>query len=470
MVAEKAQKRDVMFDLAEHIVNTKYEALSPQDREMVKKCVLDTLGTLVAGSAEPPFKQLMAYLKDQGGKEESTIMVYGGKVPTRNAVMANAAMARALDLDDTHAVGIHPSVCMVPAAFGVAERQGGKSGKEFMIAVALGQDLLLRMAAACNTIPTARGRCASHIFGTFGTAAVAGKLLGLSKDKMVDALGNANCQMTGDQACLFDGALSQRVHQGIAASAGVFAAILADIGVIGSHIALEGWGGYYHAHEKGEYKREVLTDGLGKKFWGTSINVKPFPTQGGTHTPMSATLEMVLAEDIKPDDIEEIVVHTTQFNYDVVGSRPEKIDPKGAVHPKFSMPWAIGTIVAKRKAWIDDFSEEGVKKNREAVLPIARKVKVVMDPEIEKVAKGELRWRTRVEIRTKDGKLREKKLDYHKGHPKNPLTWEEMATRFRSCVPFAARPLPAGKVEEIIRLVKDLEEVDDVTRIVKLLG
>ncbi|MDP2953500.1 MAG: hypothetical protein Q8O76_09320, partial [Chloroflexota bacterium] len=131
---------------------------------------------------------------------------------------------------------------------------------------------------------------------------------------------------------------------------------------------------------------------------------------------------------------------------------------------------AIGTIVAKRKAWIDDFSEEGVRRNREAVLPIARKVKVVMDPEIEKVAKGELRWRTMVEIRTKDGKLRQKKMDYHKGHPKNPLTWEEMATRFRSCVPFAARPLPAGKVEEIIRLVKDLEEVDDVTRIVKLLG
>ncbi len=97
-------KRDASALLAENVVNTGYKGLSPNDIEVVKKDILDTLGCIIGGSSHPPFKQLVAYLKDQRGKRESTIMVFGGRVPAQAAVLANAGI-----LDGKRATG-YPGV------------------------------------------------------------------------------------------------------------------------------------------------------------------------------------------------------------------------------------------------------------------------------------------------------------------------------------------------------------------------
>ncbi|MFC2019145.1 MmgE/PrpD family protein [Chloroflexota bacterium] len=488
MATEGLLKRDGSVELVENVVNTRYEDLSPKDRDVVKKDILDTLGCVIAGSSHLPFEQLVAYLKDQGGKAESTIMVYGGKVPALSAALANAGMARALDLDSVYwPTGTHISATIVPASFAVAERQGGINGKDLITAVVLGEDTGLRIMGACKACPGSlakRTRAGSFIGGTFGAAMVAGKLMKLDNEKMLDAFGNAYCQVTGDMACLWGGALSQPVHQGIVARAGIFSAILASIGVTGTKDVLEGKWGYYQTFENGVYSREALTTDLGKRFWGTGVSVKPYCCCAFPFTPMWATKELVKEHDISPEEIEEITVFCSE---DVLTQcSPDRIDPKTAVDLHYSLPWAVGVVAAKGEASIEDFTLEGKQKVRDVVVPLARKVKGVHEPEFDVVRlraglhgpdfnldrleeRGNLLPAV-VEIRTKQRGSYKKRVDYGRGNPQNPMSWEEIAAKFRDCARFVARPLSHKNIEQVIELVRGLEEVEDVALIATLLS
>jgi len=471
---QNTEKKDVVFALAENLVNIKYADLSADDVDVTKKLILDTLGTLAAGSPEPPFEQLVEYVKEEGGKAESTIMLYGGKVPARAAVLLNSSMARAIDLDEVHEeLSHHTCVTVVPAAFAMAERQGVGNGKDLITAVALGFDLMSRLRVACNTLPTVNGRASSYVFGTFGAAAVAAKLMGLDVNGTMSALGNAYCQATGDTACYNDAALSQRVHQGLSASAGILAALLSANGVQGSRNFLEGPVGYYTVFEHGEYKAELLTDNLGRKFWGTTTSFKPYPNSKGIHIPMEAALGAVLENDIKPDDIEKILIRYPAWMEGGVNNigyyKSERVDPAGAVEAHFSVPWGVGVIVSKRKAEVEDFSEEGVRRIRESVVPIAKTVVGVADSTLERIP-GTTLGPCIAEITTKDGKVYVKKENYCSGSPQKPFTWQDISNRFRNFTSLAAKTLPEEKVEQIIDLVKDLENVEDATKIAGLMS
>jgi len=467
------KKRDVVFDLAENLVCTEYNDLSTEAVEVAKKAILDILGTVLAGSPEPPFQRLVELLKDEGGKEESTIMVYGGKVPARSAVLANASMARALDLDEVHEeVGLHSCVNLVPAAFAVAERQGAISGKDLITAIVLGHDLMARLCVACKVFPVKRGREPAYVFGTFGTAAVAAKLFGFDVDNTVSALGNAYSRSAGELQCYEDGSLSQRANQGLAASAGVYAAILVQNGVDGCRNVLEGPSGYYFAYENGEYFPEALTDKLGNKFWGASTSFKPYPNCKGIHQAMDATLQIVTEHDIKPDEIEEITVHYSPDQMEgsekVGFFKPERVDPKTPVDLKFSVPWAVGTMVAKRRAWIEDFNISGMKKIRDTVVPIARKVKPMVDPSL--AIPGKQVGPVIIDIKTINGGIHSTRVDFSRGSPQNPFTWVEMTERFRDFASRSVKPIPAENMDRVIKLVGGIEEVSDVGTIVELIA
>ncbi|MFC1963031.1 MmgE/PrpD family protein [Chloroflexota bacterium] len=471
---QKTGQKDAVLMLVENLVNIQYDDLSVEDIDVTKRFILDTLGTLAAGSPELPFEQMVAYLKEEGGKKESTIMIYGGKVPARAAVLINSSMARAIDLDEVHEeLSHHTCVSVVPAVFAMAERRGRVHGKELITAVALGFDLMSRLRIACNVLPTVHGRASSYVFGTFGAAAVAAKLLKLDVDGTISALGNAYCQAAGDTACYNDAALSQRVHQGSSASAGILAALLAANGVQGSRNFLEGSVGYYTVHEDGEYTASLLTENLGKKFWGTTTSFKPYPNSKGIHIPMEAALGAVLENDIKPDEIERISIRYPAWMEGGVNSigyyKPERVDPKGSVEAHFSVPWGVGVIVAKRKAEVEDFSEEGVNKIRGVVVPIARTVVGVADTGLERIP-GTALGPCIAEITTNDGKVHTKREDYCSGSPQKPFTWQDMTDRFREFTSLAAKSLPKEKVEHIINLVRDLENVEDATKIAELMG
>ncbi len=148
------EKGDVARVLARNVVSIKYEDLPAEAVEAAKKDILDTLATTLAGSTGDGIKVVQELVSDWGGKRESTIIVYGDKVPSLNAALVNATMAHAWDYDDYHGLaGVHAGVSVIPASLAIAERRGKVTGKEFITAIALGIDLMCRLGISIGLIP-----------------------------------------------------------------------------------------------------------------------------------------------------------------------------------------------------------------------------------------------------------------------------------------------------------------------------
>ena len=116
--------------------------------EMTKKQILDITGVTMGGSSKPGIRELAELMTDWGGKQESTLFCFGGKVPVPVAAQVNASMGHALDYDDTGAGPTHPSVVIVPTCLVMGERQGNFSGQDLIAAVAVGTEIMCRMGQA----------------------------------------------------------------------------------------------------------------------------------------------------------------------------------------------------------------------------------------------------------------------------------------------------------------------------------
>jgi 2-methylcitrate dehydratase PrpD len=468
----KLEVPDAAISIARWINQATYADLTDADAVATRKLVLDTLGTLLAGSSEPPFAELSAYYLAEGGRRESSICVYGGKVPIRQAAIVNCAMARALDFDDVHEEAIvHTGAPIVPAAIAVAERVGGIGGRELITAIAVAQDLMIRLSLACESPPILRGRPGTYVFGTVATAAATAKLLGLDEQATLDALGNAFQRAAGSTLGYEDGALAQRVLQGLSAADGIQSAQLAQIGIGGLRGILEGRGGYFQVHEGGRYRRERLLGDLGGTFHGTMTSLKPYPVHRGMCLDIDAALEIARDHEIDPEQIERVRVRFparfTDGMKNIGAFAPGREDPTGPVEPHFSNPWGVAVALTLGAAPVEAFTERGVDRYRERVLPLARKVEGVADPDLEG-SSNSLGPRV-VEVVLRNGVCFTSRVESGRGSPDVPLGWSELEAKFTDCASRAARPIEPSRLRETISAIRNLEDVEDVGRLAALM-
>lgn len=202
---QKEGEMDPIFNLVRNVTQARYEAIPANVVEATKKEILDCLGVALAGSSASGVGELVELVKEWGGSKQSSVICYGLKVPAPNAAQANATMIHARDYDDGHAGAlIHPGVISVAACFAVAEQKGRVSGKEFITAVTLSTDLICRLGLATKpegSLATA-GWHFTTLYGFLSAAAAAGRILGLDEDKMVNALGIAYHQCSGNMQCV----------------------------------------------------------------------------------------------------------------------------------------------------------------------------------------------------------------------------------------------------------------------------
>ncbi len=455
---------DIETELTKYIVNTEYDDLPDEVVDSAKKCIVDTLGVAVAGSGYSVSATIVNQIKDWAGKEESTILIYGGKVPCQNAALANGTMARTLDLGCVHEKAVtHPAETVVPAALALAEREKG-SGKDLITAVAVGIDLLCRLKLAPKK---SRGFVGESIFGA---SAAAAKLLKLSEEKTLNALGIALCLAAGTYQMVLENTSYMHVSHGMKASSGILSALLAQQGVTGPRNLIKGDYGLYSVLENREdCKLDELTRDLGERFEVTNVSIKPYPTCKYTHTAIYATLDIVRENHVRPEDIDEITVRVNQAAYEIVGSPLDKKRvPTNPIEAQFSIPFLLGVAVFRGDVFIDDVTTDAAIRNTE-LLAIAKKVKIVVDADIEKVSSGQISPAI-VEISTKGGRKFQKRADFVIGHPQNPMSLNQVVEKFRKCSLYAARPLDKGNIDKSIEMLVNLEKVRDVSTIPDLLS
>jgi 2-methylcitrate dehydratase PrpD len=458
---------DAIVPLVRNLIKIRYEDIPPQVLAATKKSVVDTFAAMLAGTGAQGCPEVVAQALEWGGKEESTVFHYGKKVPAFLAALANGMMARAVDFDDVFEPGtMHASASIVPAVVAAAEMKGGLSGKQFLAAVTLGVDLICRMGRT-NRIPSGlSGMNVTFQYACFGCAGVVGRILGMDEEKMIHAMGLAYSQTAGNSQNLLEGTLATRFSQGLAAQAGVYAAVFARRGITAAREVLEGKFGYYPVYQRGEYDVRSLLEGLGERFEGVNVTLKKYPCCMHSHGAIDALLDISGEEGLSDDDVDRVTVRINQQGFNFVCLPPEKTRvPRSIPEAQFSLPYAAARALVKGKVFLDDFTEEQIRNPR--VLQVAQRVDCVVDPELDKKYPARVTPAV-VEVRTRKGKVFSRLVVERRGSPTNPLTMEEVEEKFRQCARFARNPLPEDRVGDILFFLREMENGDDVTRILPL--
>ncbi len=403
-------------------------------------------------------------MKEGGGREESTILGFGGKVPAWMAAFANGAMVHCLDYDDIHhhARG-HLSSQTVPAGFAVAERIGNVKGRDFITAIALGNDIMARL---CSSVPLKYMWHRTPLFGVFGSATASGKLLGLNSEQIVDALGLAFCQAAGTMELRVGvGSDIGGMRDAFPNKGGVFAALLAQKGIHGVRTCFEGKAGMFNVYFGGEYDRNIITADLGKVFYGTNIGFKPWPACAVTHPYIEATLALVNEYNVSPEDVKEVTVFVGETSQNLCQPLEARRKPATTMDAKYSIPFSVAVAIVRRRVGIDDFAVEGLKDR--AVLEVAQKVTSQLDARYDP---GRGTRPAKVAIKMKNGREYSRHIDVPYGHPEKPMSWDDIVSKFKDCLSHAVKPVPGDSVEQVIHMISHLETVEDTGQIVRLLA
>lgn len=451
-------------DLASHILRLRFSDLPESVIEVTKRSVLDTVAVTIAGSSADQIEPLVKLAKEWGGREECTIPIYGGKVPAPTAALVNATMTRARDLGDIHELrGGHISEAIIPSAFIISEYSRmfkGKviNGEDFILAVALGSDLLCRIRFAAGKAAI-DGAWLADTIAPIAVAAMGGKMLRFDETKLLYAMGIAYAQCSCNSQAYVEACHTVSLQEGFAAKAGVLGMVLADRGFSGAKDILEGEYSLYRSYMRGEFIPDEITNDLGKRFEGANVSIKPYPCCKFTHAAIYGTLQLAREHDLKPNNIERVTISTDSRAYQFCGYGDRKVLPQTVPDAQFSFYYTVATALVKGKVFIDDFTAESIK-NRE-VLTMAQRVKVFVDPKKDKAQ--EIICPTDIEIETKEGKRYKKTLQFVKGHPANPMNMDDVVQKLVDCSRFAAKPLPSENIAKISQMVKNLSTLDDVT-------
>ena len=454
--------------VARFVTDAAYEAIPETVMELGKKSILDGLGLALSGSAAESGKIIQKYLRGLGvSNGAATVIGTGIKVPVRFAAFANGIGMHADDYDDTQlAVGrdrvygllMHPTAPALPAALAIAESHR-MPGKDLMLAYQLGVEVACKIAEAISPRHYQHGFHSTATCGALASASVAGKLYGLDLEMLLAALAIAASQSAGLRENF--GTMTKPFHAGRSSESGIVAADLARLGWSASDKILESPRGFFQAHGGG-YDLESIQSKLGNPwtFDWPGISIKPHPSGSLTHPGMTRMLELILNNDIKPEEVERIDVGT---NHNMPNALIHH-RPKNELQAKFSMEFCMAILMLERRAGLAEFTDEVV--NRRDVQSMIEKINFHVHPEAE--AAGYDKMTTIIDIHRKDGTTISGRADFGKGSPADPMSYDEVARKFRECAESAG--WSSEKAEGIIETVRSIERLDDVANLTKLLA
>jgi 2-methylcitrate dehydratase PrpD len=442
---------DAAWVLARHVCGTGYADLPASAVASARRDILDTFGCMLGGSGSPGIDELFAVIARWGGREESRVLLRGTRLPAPQAALLNASMGHALDFDDTLDTGgsIHPGVSVLGSVLAICDNLGGVSGRDVLLAVALGLDVSCRIALACTLD---RGWHRTAAMGIFGATAAAGKLIGLTPEQMLAALGIAYSHAAGNRQCILDGALTKRLQAGQAASAGVFSAVLAQTGFTGARNIFNGRFGFLELYQPNGYDASVLLRDLGTAFRGEALSYKPYPCGRPLHAAIDAALAARAQLNIeRPDDIEAVTIEADPAGHrDQFGRGPAKRRPTQVVEAQFALPFLVATALVHGKVGIAEVDGLG----DASVLPLSDRIAGVAR---DQRPKGSVS----ITVRRTDGRSVTVEASHPTGSPEKPLTNAQLEDKFRDCGRNAVKPQSGASLDGLLAAIGRLETLSD---------
>jgi len=435
-------------ELAAFAANLRYEDIPAPVLRRAEDLLLDCLASILAGASARAVQAIDRYAAAMGpATGDSEVLITRRRTTPLFAAMVNAAAAHVVEQDDVHNGSVfHPAAVVFPPALAVAQALG-RSGRDLLVAAVAGYEVGIRVGEFL-------GRSHYKIFhttGTAGTLAAAvttGRLLNLSPEAMLNALGSAGTQAAGLWEFLRDAADSKQLHTAKAAADGITAAYLAQEGFTGARHILEGPQGIA-AGMSTDADPSRLCDRLGERWALAETSFKFHASCRHTHPAADALQQALRDNNLTEADIERVVAHVHQGAIDVLGP---VVNPQTVHQSKFSMGTVLALIARQGRAGLAEF-DAGL--DDPGVATFRGRVEMELDPEVDGAYPQ--RWIGKVTVYTRDGRKLHSRVDEPKGDPGNTLSRAEIEDKTLSLGRYAGAATEAelrGLIDAIWGLEK----------------
>jgi len=441
--------------LADYAVAAQITDLPPEVIDHARRVLLDTIGVILGGSIAPEATALAHRLGRQDGGP-STIIGHALRASTLNAALANGTAATWLDYDSGHRPppgkpllpAAHPPIHLVPAILGVSEEMAA-SGPDVLVALVVGYEAGARIGMA------SRVRAEIHPHGTYhnvGAAVAAARLKGVDRDRMESTIGLAiHLTLMPSFQNAYQGRTVRNTYAAIGATSGILASILATANFTPEHDAI---GSVFGGVISPWLDPERITEELGQRFEITQGFIKPYPMCRFGHPAVEAAEALINQYEIVSEEIDTVEVRT--FGW---AATLDDREPKTDLGAKFSIPWAVASMLVRKSAGPDDFRGEALADDK--LRAVAARITVREDPSYTSMTPS--KRPASVTVRTKRGDTFHWEVERSGGGPDAPLSAEKVQEKFRSLADPVIGPEQATVVADIVANLHELSDIRELT-------
>ncbi|MCL4488280.1 MAG: MmgE/PrpD family protein [Chloroflexi bacterium] len=432
-------------ELASFVCHLDASGLPDAVLRQASRCVLDLVGVAIAGTRQPMAEISARFGYEQFAPGNNAVIGSSQRLSATGAAWINGTYASALDMDDGNRLAMgHPGANIIPAALAMAERTGAR-GREFLAALVAGYEAAVRASAA--RVPWYKEQLYSTgIWGVFGAAAAAGKLLGFDAATLQSALGIA-------------GSHGPFPPGGLQANHAMVKEVIAWSGMTGLAAALLAQGGFIGPPDlmdySGRWDPKALAEGLGEHYAILDTYFKPYAVCRWAHASVDAVLGLkkrycLRVEDIVKIQVESFFQVTHLANY----------MPANTIAAQYSLPFALAAALLYDQIMPEQVSETTIRDPR--LLGLARKVEVAVDADLN--AQFPAKTIARVTVQTTRG-TQQLTVEYPRGNPENPLSDAELETKFRMLTEDIIGSERSEKLRAAIQALPDAPNVSVLTRL-----
>jgi 2-methylcitrate dehydratase PrpD len=451
---------------ADFALNVRYEDLPKDVVDLGKKSILDGIGLALAGTRNETADILHRYLDSLGSnKQEATVIGTAKKYPVRFAAFANGVSIHTEDFDDTQLAAekdrvygllTHPTVSVLPPILAESEVRL-TTGREWLAAYHAGVEVECKIAEAIAPRSYEDGFHTTGTCGLFGGTVALAKMRGFDSARLINAMGIAAAHSAGLRENF--GTMTKPFTAGHSAESSVVAVDFAQLGWTAAESILEAERGFFHAYGGG-FNPDAILNKLGKPwtFADPGVSIKPFPSGSLSHPGMTEMQALIRANGIKAGDVEKVDVGANHNNMNAL----MRHHPTTGLEAKFSMEYSMAVLLVRGKAGLGEYTDSAV--NQPDVQAMLKRVNFYVDPEAE--AAGFDKMTTIIKIHLKDGRVITGQADFGKGSPANPMSYDEVAEKFKLCAEYVK--WPGEKTRQIVAFVKDMESATDMRKLASL--
>jgi len=445
-----------------------YNDLPSSVIEAAKLHAIDTIGVGIAGATLPgegaTARASVKLFATMGGTEQASAVGVPNRIPAAHAAYANGSLDHSIDFDDIDTDSrVHASTIVTPSAFAMAERTGA-DGRAFVTAVVAGNEVATRIGMGGPEHFQKHGFHATLTAGVFGAAASAAYLLGLDGPATAGAFGIAGDTAGGLNTWIEKGTANKHLHAGWASQNGILSAELAALGAEGPTNVFEGRFGLYESltgHADVDMSRVLAS--LGSEWETPKMAYKAYPSCYWMHGSLDAALEIRSHIVDALDQIESItaIVPTPTVSI-VLEPRETRIRPLTPYAGKFSLQYSVAAMLLRGVVNLDTYTAEQMAD--QAVLDLASRVDYTVS---EKFNTGTQVYPGGLTVRMRDGRKFTVEVPEPRGTELNPMSVDEVFTKFRSTASFGLSPDDVTTLEDTLWNIETPGSLDRAAEVLR---